>query len=234
MAKKRLHKERGKEKHVPYFRLLDALREADDCALCELEAADLRRYFDGLLYECVNDAVVREKLIRSKGYCPRHAHLLTTFRDGLGTAILYREQLELALRFLEDLGGMSARRLRKDAVALWTRHESCPACRVETESREGNLAVLLEGLSEPEMRKTLAGGPGLCLPHLLSAVGRAEDAAVRAFLLELHCRKLKALADELSEYLRKQDYRFRDEGIGREGDSWLRAVRMMVGRKDVF
>jgi hypothetical protein len=56
--------------------------------MCELEAAATRRYLDSLLYESVNDPGVRENLIRSQGYCLRHAHLLLGFKDGLGTAIL--------------------------------------------------------------------------------------------------------------------------------------------------
>lgn len=53
-------------KHTTYFELLDSIRSATGCPLCEIEAKSIRRYFDSLLYENVNDHVVREALIRSE------------------------------------------------------------------------------------------------------------------------------------------------------------------------
>jgi hypothetical protein len=79
---------RKPEEHLPYFTVLEAFQKAKGRAMCELEADAARRYLDSLLYESVNDPGVRENLIRSKGYCLRHAHLLLGFKDGLGTAIL--------------------------------------------------------------------------------------------------------------------------------------------------
>jgi len=34
---------------------------------------------------------------------------------------------------------------------------------------------------------------------------------------------------ELAELIRKNDYRFMKEGLGKEGDSWLRALAMVIG-----
>jgi NTP pyrophosphatase (non-canonical NTP hydrolase) len=36
---------------------------------------------------------------------------------------------------------------------------------------------------------------------------------------------------ELAELIRKNDYRYIKEEFGKEGDSWLRAVAMMVGSR---
>ncbi len=41
----------------------------------------------------------------------------------------------------------------------------------------------------------------------------------------------QALRDELAEFIRKQDYRFRDEGLGAEGDAWIRAIAQVSGAR---
>jgi acetylornithine deacetylase/succinyl-diaminopimelate desuccinylase-like protein len=83
------------DKHSTYYTVLDALKAAKECPLCALEAGAIHGYFDAILYEAVNDPKVRAELVRSKGYCHRHAHYLTDMRDSFGIAILYQDQLQL-------------------------------------------------------------------------------------------------------------------------------------------
>ena len=58
---------RSQPKHLTYFALLDGL-EGDGCALCALVRRALERYFDGLMYEKVNDPSIRETLRASHGF----------------------------------------------------------------------------------------------------------------------------------------------------------------------
>jgi hypothetical protein len=222
------------QKHMGYFDVLEALQRAKVCALCELEARDIRRYLDNLLYENVNDVGVRGDLARSRGYCRRHAHMLLEFADGLGTAILYQDQVRLFLEFLKGLGGLPARLRRKSLPKSWNQETLCPACAIQSQSRHRYVGTLLEWLGDPDMRKAFDGSSGLCAPHLLLILGNVRDAASREYLIAAHVGKYSRHADELAEYIRKNDYRFRSEGFGKEGDSWKRAVNMMVGIKDVF
>jgi hypothetical protein len=225
---------RKTDKHMPYFTVLEALQKAKGCALCELEADGMRRYLDSLLYESVNDPGVRENLIRSKGYCLRHADLLLGFKDGLGTAILYQDQVRLFLGFLSGLQGMKAKVFKKKGAAEWGRHQTCPACRLQIEGRQYHIDVLLEGLAHEEMRAALEASPGLCVPHFLLTLDRTRDAERQRYLIELEEKRFRELLGELQEFCRKNDYRFRKEGFGKEGDSWIRAVKMLTGSRDVF
>ena len=70
-------------KHTTYYELLDAVRNAAGCPLCDIEASSVKRYFESLLHESVNDPGVREALTRSRGYCHRHAHYLRSHGNGL-------------------------------------------------------------------------------------------------------------------------------------------------------
>ncbi len=222
------------KKHIPYYTVLEALRKAKGCAMCELEAAAVHRHLDSLLYESVNDPGVRENLIRSKGYCLRHAHLLLGFQNGLGTAILYQDQVRLFLDFLASLQGLSAKVRKKNASAAWGRHDACPACRLQVEGRQSHTEVLLEGLADAEMRGAFEAGPGLCVPHFLFALDKTPDAGRRQGLIQAQEKRFKEMLADLEEFCRKHDYRFRKEGFGKEGDSWIRAVRMLTGSRDVF
>ena len=225
---------KGPQKHMGYFDVLEAFQKARVCALCELEDRDMRRYLDNLLYENVNDVGVRGDLARSRGYCRRHAHLLLEFADGLGTAILYQDQVRFFLEFLNAQAGLPAKLYRKNLPECWNREALCRACAVQSQCRQGYIGTLLEWLADPELRKAFDDGPGLCVPHLLLVLRQVRGAAERDRLVKVHVSKFAALARELAEFIRKQDYRFRGESSGPEKNSWQRAVCMMVGMKDVF
>jgi len=223
-----------KRKHMPYYKVLEAMQKAEGCGLCDLEMGDMRRYFDVLAYEFVNDTGVRAELTKARGYCHRHAQMLLEQKERLGTAILYHEQVGLFVKYLKRTGGPSRKKVLEGEGKAWVEHERCPACRVQEESRESRLGAFIAGLGEADMRKALEAGAGLCAAHLLWAMGRAPNAEVRGYLREVHVGKLGALMEELSEFMRKNDYRFSHEGFGKEGDSWLRAVKTMTGGKGVF
>lgn len=53
-------------------------------------------------------------------------------------------------------------------------------------------------------------------------------------LIEKQIEKFDTLHKELAEFVRKQDYKCRDEPWGKEIDSWKRSVEMVTGKKGVF
>jgi len=220
------------EKHLTHFSVLDALRGAKTCPLCALEAQCCRRYFASLLHESVNDPEVRAELRRTKGYCPRHARQLVSHGDGFGTAILYRDQVELFRSFLRALESAAHSGLRHADLTCWRDREACPACRAQAKDRERYLAALLSGLEDDGMRSAFDAGPPLCAPHFTAALRAASDAEAQSYLIGVESRKLDRLLHDLDEFCRKHDYRFRQEAMGAEADSWRRAVVAMVGEAD--
>lgn len=225
---------RKPEKHMPYYHVLDALKKAPGCPICHLEHEGVRRYLDSLLYESVNDPDVRAGLARSKGYCGRHAHLLLSLGNGLGTAILYRDQVKLFQDFLAGMAQGARLFRRRKAADQWDKHTLCPACRVQMQERDISVSVLVAWLGEEEMRLALEASPGLCVPHFLLVLDAAKAEEIRRFLIAVERKKLTGILRELDEFCRKHDYRFSSEGFGKEGDSWVRALRLMVGRDGVF
>jgi len=218
-----------REKHLPYFTVLEALQQAKACPLCTLELDAAQRYLHSVLRELVNDPGVRRDLAHSGGYCYRHAQALATFQDGLGTAILYQDQLSFFLEFLGQLAGAGCGPCRKRDLARWKDHPGCPACRVEHEARDRYFSILVEGLSGDEMRSALDVGAPVCVPHFILLYERVHGAADRQVVVLTQRRKIEALRAQVADFIARHDYRRIGKDFGEVGDSWLRAVRLMVG-----
>lgn len=228
-------------KHTPYFNLLDALKEPG-CALCRLGRTAVERYLTAILYESVIDPNIQQTLAASHGLCPAHSEQIARQRDTLGTAILYDAILAHLLEelpreapsrgeWLDRLGerfGRSSSRTPPLAP-----HLPCPACRQRDETASRALEILEEHHADPELVAALKAGSGFCLPHVRQALASLNRAA--SDLLLSHQREAwQHLRADLAELIRKNDYRFRDEGFGAEGDAWLRAVRAVTGESGVF
>lgn len=70
---------------------------------------------------------------------------------------------------------------------------------------------------------------GFCLPHFRLAVKRGTDKETFTALVEAQKAVWQRLDAELSEFIRKNDYRYMQEGFGVEGNSWLRVIEAISG-----
>jgi hypothetical protein len=210
----------------------EALRQGG-CPVCRVASASSRRYLWGFLYEQVNDPEVRTALLRSRGFCRHHAWMLTQFHDALGVAIVYSHLVRDLARDLAALTPQARPRrragLRPPAPDL--PRPVCPACGVVRQAEEHALVALVRRLDDEQVRAALATDAPLCLPHLLAAWDVAPDARALRRLAALQGEALQTLVRQLEEFIRKQDYRFRHEGVSpQEGTAWLRAIEVLVGR----
>lgn len=231
-------------KHTSYHELRGALAQ-EGCALCRLVRQAIHRYLDHLLYENVNDPGVHDGFRRARGFCNLHAWQLYEEHDALGTALLYRDVLQDVAEHLtgpvvpgappgiwQRLRQIGRPAGRAAALGDLTPRQPCPACLVRESTEQIYGQTLLAHLADPEVRADLAHSDGLCLPHLRQAVEMA-DRTEAAELIALQQEAWARLLGELGEFIRKQDYRFRDEPVGTEGDSWIRTVALVSGRPGV-
>lgn len=226
------------------YNLLEACREPG-CPVCRLEQRSVERYLDNLFYENVNSGGLREILRLSMGFCREHAWLAANqgLGDALGFAIIYHDVIGATLERLDKGVPPPTRRwaglLKRipeevgaavyKAVFALTPHKRCPACQKRDEMLSIIVSELVENLGQPEMAEALQTSDGLCMPHLRLALQSVQDVTSCENLIAIHREKLEALHAELAELIRKNDYQFIKEGFGKEGDSWLRVVAMMVG-----
>ena len=227
-------------------KLIEACRE-QGCPVCRLEQQDVERYLDRRFYENVNSPAWRDSLRASFGFCHEHAWLAVDQRlgDALGFSIIYRDIINSVLNQLND-GSGSGRTSRRGASLLkqipeqtrnimekilsaLTPRKRCPVCEHRDEMTRSTLSVLVKELDGAQMTAALQASDGLCLSHLRLALEAAKDPSTSEKLLAIHLEKFESLRDELAEFIRKNDYQAIKEGFGREGDAWLRAIRMIAG-----
>lgn len=229
--------------HTTYFELRDAMLRGG-CPVCPLASSAATRYMDALLFESVTDPDARLVFAASQGVCNPHAWQMVESGGASGIAIVYRGILNDVRRALAaDTGRAEPSGLSRlwrglggpsDGDDTWPAlrpTQSCPACRARDERAALLVDVLLDHVGDDEMAQAYRASAGLCLPHLRLALGRARDTTPRARLAALQVAVWQRLDDELAELIRKFDYRFAREPMGEEGDTWIRAVEAIAGRR---
>jgi hypothetical protein len=198
------------------------------CPVCFLVQRAGARYLEGTFSESMLDPGIREKLVNSMGFCYEHTWLSIDLKltEALGHAILYQGLVKRLLTTLDENKNASGQQL---AAAL-DKAKPCPACRVETETTERVIDSLAAGLRQKDFLAEYQNSNGLCLGHLKALLPHL-DSKQQAGLLAHEQSRLESLRGELAEFIRKSDYRFRDEVIGVEGDSYKRAADLVKGRR---
>jgi hypothetical protein len=234
-------------KHTTYFELMDALSKAG-CPVCRRAKEAVASFLDGLIYEKVNDRGLRDEIRQARGFCTLHASQLRDHGGALGIAIIYRDVLETLMRrvqaaeyradgsWLQGLmrvrsgdGSPPALGANADLVRDLLPQAECPACRQRDEAEARNVETLLQYIDDPEFAPALRSSDGLCLPHFRQALQRVGGKATYETLVGIQLEIWVRLRDELVEFIRKQDFRFREEGLGAESSSWIRATEQISG-----
>jgi len=212
-----------------------------------LSEASAGRYLDSVLWELVNDPVVRADLNAARGYCPNHARLLARAGAALGVAILSKDVLRtlldaLSSNLVEGAGDSVVQGLLRGTdrngpskvtarlVAALQPQRPCPVC-LHQRDREREFAnTLLAYLDQPgALGQAYQQSDGLCLPHFRQVLSQASVPREAKALVRVQRSVWERLHGELGEFIRKSDVRFRDEGFGPEKDSWRRAIEALGG-----
>lgn len=235
-----------------YFELLDACQEPG-CPICRLGQRAAQRHLTNLIYDGVNDVPLRATLRESYGYCHEHAWLLPESGESapLGIAIIHRDILNT---IRGQLGRETFKKERRTSLRAavagalspqlaassqeTSRHlppeALCPACERRLEAEHLAFASLLEALDKNDqpMHSALQSSEGLCIPHLRQALNAARSQQAFDALVSITATQLSALIDNLDEFIRKNDHRFREEKIrGEEKESWRRALQRTSGKR---
>jgi Family of unknown function (DUF6062) len=218
------------------------------CPVCGCLRDTATRHLAAVLAEHVTDPVSRARLAAASGFCAAHATALSEMPEAaLGTAIVYHALVEQASRWLEESARTVSKPERRrgwrslvgrrshSARESPARRARCPVC-VELVAAEAcYLDGLLEGLATPELWRAYASSDGLCLPHLDLAVTRGGPRSETAPLIALTRDKLRALAEDLRQFVDKHDHRVtRPRFTDREADAWRRALALLAGRMELF
>ncbi|MBN2553179.1 MAG: hypothetical protein JXB06_10440 [Spirochaetales bacterium] len=214
---------RRPEKHIAFFRLLEACDE-EECPVCFLARRRVEQYFDGLLYEKVNDRELRRRFRSAGGFCNMHSFQFMGYHDGLAGSILYRD---LLATWLER---PSAFPVQASSGAL----PGCPACREKADTESTYLTLAAGHLEDEQLRQALCTSDGLCLPHFQALTGRLnkDRRAVPKWLMEFQREVAQRLVADLGTYLDACNYSLGSArpSLSREQElAWKRAVRKAAG-----
>jgi hypothetical protein len=214
-----------------------------------LEQQSVERYLDNQFYENVNSPKWRDGLRASLGFCHEHAWLGVNQRlgDALGYSIIYHDIVNSVLNQWEERSDLArasrrrtsflrqlpepARNLIEKILTTITPRKRCPVCEQRDHTTRSLISVLVEELETSEMIHALQASEGLCLPHFRLALEHSKKASASEQLLNIQREKLESLRTELAEFIRKNDYQAIQEGFGKEGDAWLRAINMIAGKR---
>jgi hypothetical protein len=208
------------------------------CGICNAVRAAERKGIHSFLYEGMMFPFVRQKFLDGGGFCLHHFWMAKEIEDetwptgGFGMAILCESLTHLADAGLSEVAAVEPNArptlLRRREAHVFLPGHDCMFCQ-DNREKEQFLAEVLENLvDEAEFQKPLATH-GLCIRHGELALQIWRDQEKRKELFAQLRTQVRELAADLRELIRKRDYQYRSEPLGREQDSMLRAIRFFVG-----
>ena len=226
-------------KNITYLDLIEACQKLG-CLACTLTQEMVESYIRMLFHEHINDPPSREKLRHSQGLCYQHVWLAIDGQLGnaLGVAIVSNDVIGKLLQDLNEIKFENNRltKIRKllktgNNPSFLTPEKDCPVCLHQKLVEERVLKTLVATVQRQELTTAIRESDGICLPHLRQSLEIDASVQSHQLLLDLARDRWEKLADELSEFIRKNDYRFSKEGFGSERDSWLRATGVLKGNR---
>ncbi len=212
------------------------------CAICSLSVNAVRKSADGFLYENALNPLVREPILKARGFCPEHTRLLAAIELSSDGSTLGINQIygQLALAVTDELAAaVKPRRITALPAWLKTGHKSnplppCPLCKLGEESAVNYLSALFEELEleNSATRAIYSQSDGLCYAHLRSGIHLHASSYPDAtqFLVEHTGRQLTELSAQMQEYIRKHDWHYREEKVSpEESNAWKRTLSFFTG-----
>jgi hypothetical protein len=182
------------------------------CLLCAYEKYQARRYLSGIANDGINDPPLRIRLRNKGGFCGRHTEEFVGEARVLSAAILLEAMLSYRLE---------RARFGKRPITV-----NCEACEVEVKTRD-NLAKSIKRSREDKELMDYLFQSELCVGHLELVCQQLPEPARHRFV-DKHFQ----LMQNLSEVIRKHDYRFVSEGISEEETQSIKqALALWKGSK---
>ncbi|HEY8345159.1 MAG TPA: DUF6062 family protein [Bacillota bacterium] len=223
------------DKHNLFYEMQEGLSQTG-CPVCLLTRKALDSFAESILDEKISDHGFRDALVKSRGFCPKHAWRLQAEGNPLAHTLIYvhfLEELLLAGGCLPEIGdepGDSAVPRDMKAVLKKLRAEAaCPLCVYQEELEERYVRSLLNFLQDPGFSAKYAASSGVCRPHFLRIQKMFCPRDIKRLIIKVFFASAQALFLELEEIKRKADYRFATEAAGTERDAWVRVIGFWNG-----
>jgi len=216
-----------------------------ECPICEIISDRLERFYFWFIKESYYNPSMMDQLKKSYGLCKEHTWKLIEAGRPYITGVMYEYltrsvKFELE-RFLKEIrtfetkkrGLLKRKHHPKEFQRkreIFTQRSRCPACEDLIESEREAVAHFALVVREEDVKGLFQESKGLCFHHLLQVLSMSEETEA-IFLIEDQMKRVRQLNAELSEFLRKIAYQYRNEPKGPEQTSWIRGAEFFVGKR---
>ena len=231
---------------LSWFELKEGLK-SDGCPICYIIHKSLKKYFEYLLREYALDVTVHKKMIAAMGMCNTHTWILAESKDELGIASLFETTLHKEIKLLRNTNELGLQNLtvnsknerklekfKKEILKLLLPKGLCIACQQQKENESyytHEMAILCE---DEEFNKYYERDEVLlCRFHFLLLINETKNKDVINYFINKQRIKLDKLNYQLSEFLRKHDYRFKKEMTDLDRKSWKRLLEYLGSKPNI-
>lgn len=231
-------------------KLIEAMQQPG-CPVCRRTRLSASQAVGSFLWENVTDITTRKRIIASYGFCPLHTRLmvsteLSTSGPPVGVNMVYEQLGRIASQELKSWqqdrrGGGWRGVLKRLGLNLPSTRERvlapkaiCPMCEVSDVSAANTISAFLQELDHgtEDVSTAYAASDGLCMAHLRMALEQFSQEHPRAtgWLAEDTANRLERLSAAMQEYLRKNNWEYRDEKVTpEENQAWLKMLTFFTG-----
>jgi hypothetical protein len=215
-----------------------------ECLICSNLIDSERDAIRSFLWDGMASPDVRGQFLKGGGFCPRHFWIAKRVENegwpsgGISVAVLCQDLIERLIANLPHDADLTRReamgpfRLRRK-VQFPQLGSECIFCRDRIEREQSLLDDLQYLKNKASWSERVVQSP-LCVHHALMALQIWRDPADKLDLCSPLRARLQGIQADLKEFIRKHDWKHRDEPPGREKDAALRAMQILTGQQRQF
>ena len=235
-------------KNLGNFAIFEAFEDNSECPICELVQKNQDRYIDLMYLEWVNDEDFRERL-KSEGFCKRHFSILYDKNDKLGLAIIlsymFSDTLDNMNDSMPDVNNkvftnmLTQKILGKQHTKndIFSEPQNCIICNYNESIEQGIIKEIFKLWNKnKEFTDLISNSKGFCMHHSNLMISnapkylKADQASNFVNIINsIQRQNLKRIENELHWFIRKFDFRFRNEPWNGTEDSPKRAINKLMG-----
>ena len=227
----------------------DAFDSGGECPFCTLGQKLEKEVLDYVMGPSYMEEDVREQT-DLMGFCKEHYRQMLAAGNRLGVVIMLKTHIKKINDDMKDILKREEERCEGRKKLFSKNDEPSPFCEYENKLSESCYACnRIEGRmtsyfdtffhlwkTEDEFRAKITGGKGFCMEHFARLLAESEkklNAAARKQLIDalipIQQQSFKRLEDEVEWFIKKFDYRFKDEPWKTSKDAAERGILKVSG-----
>ncbi|MDQ7027796.1 MAG: DUF6062 family protein [Anaerolineae bacterium] len=217
------------------------------CPICALVLRDMQQDMDTLMLERINKVETHLMFRAGRGLCNAHAWGVMRAKGGsLGIAVMYESTLLSLMKdvakvkpmgtasgFRRFLGG--GKSVGDSAANQLEPTGDCLLCTLMNKNESSYVNIVAENVHDSQLQQAYRDSDGgVCLPHSRMVIRLLKNPDDIHTLMDIQTAKWHELQAELQLFIQENEDNVPQSEMGKEGDSWQRAIRYLSGEKDVF